>query len=49
MLRVRICAAHMGGFLGHKFFKKGLFSADFLKYGWVFQKLVKKCKNGCSS
>ena len=23
MLRVRVCAAHMGGFLGPKFFKQG--------------------------
>ena len=43
MLRVRVCAAHMGGFLGLKFSKQGsLFRQIFLKHGWVFQKLAKK-------
>ena len=43
MLRVRVCAAHMGGLLGLKFSKQGsLFRQIFLKYGWFFQKLAKK-------
>ena len=29
MLRVRVCAAHMGGFLGPKFSKQGSLLADF--------------------
>ena len=29
MLRVRLCAAHMGGFLGPNFPKQGSFLADF--------------------
>ena len=47
MLRVRVCAAHMGGFLGPKFSKQGsLFQQIFLKHGWFFQKLAKNVKNG---
>ena len=47
MLRVRVCAAHMGGFLGPKFSKQGsLFRQIFLKQGWVIQKLPKNSKNG---
>ena len=35
MLRVRTCAAHMGGLLGPKLSKQGsLFSADFLQ-AWL--------------
>ena len=42
MLRVRVCAAHMGGFLGPKFSRQGsLFRQIFHKHGWVFQKLAK--------
>ena len=45
MLRVRVCAAHMGGFLGPKFSKQGsLFRHIFLKQGWVIQKLAKNSK-----
>ena len=45
MLRVRVCAAHMGGFLGPKFSKQGsLFRQIFLKQGWVIQKLAKNSK-----
>ena len=36
MLRVRVCAAHMGGFLGPKFSKQGS----------LFPKLAKIAKNG---
>ena len=47
MLRVRVCAAHMGGFLGPKFSKYGsLFRQIFHKNGWVFQKLAKLSKMG---
>ena len=47
MLRVRVCAAHMGGFLGPKFSKQGsLFRQIFLKQGWVIQKLAKIAKMG---
>ena len=43
MLRVWVCAAYMGGFLGPKFSKQGsLFWQIFVKHVWVFQKLVKK-------
>ena len=46
MLRVRVCAAHMGGFLGPKFSKQGsLFRQICLKHGWLFQKLAKIAKN----
>ena len=45
MLRVRVCAAHMGGFLGPEFSKRGsLFRQIFHKQGWVIQKLVKNSK-----
>ena len=47
MLRVRVCAAHMDGFLGPKFSKQGsLFLQIFHKHGWVIQKLAKITKNG---
>ena len=47
MLRVRVCAAHMSGFLGSKFSKQGsLFRQIFLKQGFVIQKLAKNSKNG---
>ena len=40
MLRVRVCAAHMGGFLGPKFSKQGsLFRQIFLKHGWFFPEI----------
>ena len=44
MLRVGVCAAHLGGFSGPKFSKQGsLFRQIFLKHGWFFfQKLAKK-------
>ena len=42
MLRVWVCAAHMGGFSGPKFSKQwSLFQQIFLKHGWVIQKLAK--------
>ena len=45
MLRVRVCAAHMGGFLGPKFSKQGsLFRQIFHKQGWVIQKLAKNSR-----
>ena len=47
MLRVRACAAHMGGFLGPKLSKKGsLFPQIFHRQGWVIQELAKIAKNG---
>ena len=50
MLWVRVCAIHMGGFLGPKFSKQGsLFRQIFLKHGWVFQKLAKNSQNGLFS
>ena len=43
MLRVWVCAAHMGGFLGPKFSKQGsLFWQIFHKQGWVIQKIGEK-------
>ena len=45
ILRVRVCAAHMGGFLGPKFFKQGsLFRQIFHKQGWAIQNLAKNSK-----
>ena len=45
VLRVRVCAAHMGGFLGPEFSKQGsLFRQIFHKQGWVIQKLAKNSK-----
>ena len=45
MLRVRVCAAHMGGFLGPKFSKQGSFFGRFsLNMGGFsrnWQKIVK--------
>ena len=47
MLRVRVCAAHMGGFLGPKFSRQGsLFRQIFHKHGWVFRNWRKIVKNG---
>ena len=44
-LRVRVCAAHMGGVLGPKFSKQGsLFRQIFHKQGWVTKKLAKNSK-----
>ena len=44
-LRVRVCAAHMGGFLGPRFSKQGsLLRQIFHKQGWVIQKLAKTSK-----
>ena len=46
MLRVRVCAAHMSGFLGSIFSKQGSLSRQIsLKHGWVWQKLAKSSKN----
>ena len=45
MSRVRVCAAHMGGFLGPNSLNKGhIFSADFHKQGWVIKELAKNSK-----
>ena len=45
MLRVWVCAAHMGGFLGPKFSKQGfIFRQISHKQGWVIQKLAKNSK-----
>ena len=50
MLRVRVCAAHMGGFLDPIFSKQGsLFRQIFHEHEWVFQKLAKIVKNGSFS
>ena len=41
MLRVLVCAAHMGGFLGPKFSRQGsLFRQIFLKHGSVLLILI---------
>ena len=41
MLRVRICAAHVGGYFGPKFSKQGsLFRQIFLTHGGFIQKLA---------
>ena len=46
-LRVRVYAAHMGGFLGPKFSKqRSLFRQIFHKQGWVIKKLAKDSKTG---
>ena len=45
MFKVRVCATHMGGFLGPKFSKQGsLFWQIFHEQGWVIQKLAKNSK-----
>ena len=42
MLRVRVSAAHIGGFLDPKFSKQGsLYRQILLKHGWFFQKFSK--------
>ena len=47
MLRVWVCAAHMGGSLGPKFSKKGPFLADFPSTWVGFPEIGKKiAKNG---
>ena len=47
MLRVRVCAAYMGGFLGPKFSKQGsLFRQIFLKQGGLSRNRRKIAKNG---
>ena len=47
MLRVRVCASHMGGFLGPKSSKQGPFAADFpetwLGYPEIGEKWSKLC------
>ena len=49
MLRVQVCATHMGGSLGPKLSKQGSsFREIFLTRGWVFQKLAKNSQNGMS-
>ena len=45
MLRVRVCAAHMGEFLGPKFSKPGsLLRQIFLKHEWVSRNWQKSVK-----
>ena len=45
MLRVQVCAAHMGGFLGPEFSKQGsIFRQIFHKQGWIIKKLAKNSK-----
>ena len=47
MLRVRVCAAHMGGFLGPKFSKQGsLFGRFSIKEGGLSRNWRKIAKNG---
>ena len=47
MLRVRVCANDMDGFLSPRFSKQGShFRQIFLQHGWVFQKLAKMSKIG---
>ena len=46
MLRVRVCAAHMGGFLGQNSLNKGpLFGRFFIDMGWLSRNLRKIAKN----
>ena len=46
-LRIRVCAAHMGGFWVLNSLNNGPFFDRFsLKHGWAFQKLVKIVKSG---
>ena len=42
MLRVRVCAAHIGEFWGPNSLNKGPFRQTFPKYGWVWPKFAKK-------
>ena len=50
MLRVRVCAAHMGGFLGPKFSKQGSFFGRFsLNMGELSRNWQKIVKNGLFS
>ena len=47
MLRARACAAHMGGFLGPKFSKKGPFFGRFsINMGELSRNWPKIVKNG---
>ena len=47
MLRVRVCAAHMGGFSGSKFSKQGsIFRQIFLNMGGFSKNWQKIVKNG---
>ena len=47
MLRVRVCAAHMGGFLGPKFSKQGsLFGRFSINMGGLSRNWRKIAKNG---
>ena len=49
MLRVGVCAAHMGGFLGSEFSKQGsLFGQFSLNMGRFSRNWQKIVKNGCS-
>ena len=49
MLRLRVCAAHMGWFLSLKFSEQGfLFWQILHKHGWVIQKMAKITKMGHS-
>ena len=50
MLRVRVCAAHMGGFLGPNFPNKGIFFGRFLlNMGGFSRNWQKIVKNGLFS
>ena len=50
MLRVRVCAAHMGGFLGPKFSKKGsIFGRFSINKGELSRNWRKIAKNGLFS
>ena len=47
MLRIRVCAAHMGGFLGPKFSNKGPFFGRFsINMGGSSRNWQKIAKNG---
>ena len=47
MLRVRVCAAHMGGFLGPRFSKQGsLFGRFFINMGGLSRNWQKLSKMG---
>ena len=50
MLRVRVCAAHIGEFLGPKFSKQvSFFGRFFLNEGGLSRNWQKIAKNGCFS
>ena len=49
MLRVRVCATHMGGFLGQNSFNKGPFQQISINMGGLFRNWRELAKNGSFS